>query len=69
MSVRPLLDENLSERLLPGFSACFPGSVHSRSIGFGGASDPELWDMELALKTVIVSEVLTLRELMPATRK
>ena len=43
MAVRFLLDENLSERLLPALMARFPGSSHVRALGKGGAADVELW--------------------------
>ena len=38
-----LLDENLSERLLPQLLEMFPESAHVRLLGLGGASDPTLW--------------------------
>lgn len=44
MSVRLLLDENLSERLLPLLAERFPGSSHVRQLGLGGASDLAIWD-------------------------
>ena len=56
MPVRLLLDENLSERLLPGLSARFPGSVHSRALGFGGASDVALWDLAFREGLVLVTK-------------
>lgn len=43
MTVRLLLDEMLSEHLLPGLSRRFPDSAHVRSVGLGGASDTALW--------------------------
>jgi predicted nuclease of predicted toxin-antitoxin system len=39
VNVRLLLDENLSERLLPLLSDRFPDSSHVRQIGLGGADD------------------------------
>jgi len=42
--VRLLLDENLSEQLLPGLSACFPDSAHVRALGMGGAADSAVWE-------------------------
>lgn len=38
-----LLDENLSERLLPQLQEVFPGSAHVRSLSLGGATDEALW--------------------------
>jgi hypothetical protein len=39
-----LLDENLSERLLPLLIDRFPGSTHVRLVGLGGASDSAIWE-------------------------
>jgi hypothetical protein len=39
VSVRLLLDENHSERLLPLLCDRFPDSSHVRLIGLGGADD------------------------------
>jgi len=39
-----LLDENLSERLLPLLIERFPHSTHVRLIGLGGASDTAIWE-------------------------
>lgn len=44
MSVRLLLDENLSERLLPLLSGRFPDSRHVRLLGLGGADDLAIWE-------------------------
>ena len=44
MPLRLLLDENLSEQLLPGLSARFPGSAHVRALGMGGAADSTVWE-------------------------
>lgn len=44
MTVRFLLDENLSEQLLPGLSVRFPDSAHVRELGMGGVADSALWD-------------------------
>lgn len=38
-----LLDENLSERLLPRLQEAFPGSAHIRALSLGGAADATLW--------------------------
>ena len=45
MSVRLLLDENLSERLLPFLSDRFPDTRHVRLLGLGGADDLTIWDV------------------------
>ena len=45
MRLRLLLDENLSERLLPLLAERFPGSDHIRLLGLGGAGDHELWEL------------------------
>jgi len=41
---RLLLDENLSEKLLPLLIEQFPNSCHVRLIGLGGASDTAIWE-------------------------
>ena len=41
---RLLLDENLSEKLLPLLIEQFPESSHVRLIGLGGASDTAIWE-------------------------
>jgi len=43
LSVKLLLDENLSERLLPLLLERFPESAHIRLLGLGGARDEMLW--------------------------
>jgi predicted nuclease of predicted toxin-antitoxin system len=45
MTARLLLDENLSERLLPRLIDLFPGSAHVRTLGHGGASDTFVWEI------------------------
>jgi predicted nuclease of predicted toxin-antitoxin system len=44
VSVRLLLDENLSERLLPLILDRFPDSSHVRMLGLGGADDLLIWE-------------------------
>ena len=51
-----LLDENLSERLLPSLLVRFPGSDHIRLLGLGGASDVTLWDVAIAHDFVLVTK-------------
>jgi predicted nuclease of predicted toxin-antitoxin system len=45
VAARLLLDENLSERLLPSLTEIFPGSTHIRTLGRGGASDTFVWEI------------------------
>jgi predicted nuclease of predicted toxin-antitoxin system len=45
VAARLLLDENLSERLLPQLINLFPGSTHVRTLGRSGASDTSVWDI------------------------
>ncbi len=56
ISLRLLLDENLSERLLPLLLERFPGSTHVRLIGFGGASDARIWDWARDQGMVLVTK-------------
>lgn len=56
MSVRLLLDENLSERLLTSLHGSFPSSVHVRALGLGGAADSELWEMAKRDNFVLVTK-------------
>jgi predicted nuclease of predicted toxin-antitoxin system len=44
MGQRLLLDENLSERLLPLIIERPHGSSHVRLVGLGGASDTAIWE-------------------------
>lgn len=44
MSVRLLLDENLSERLLPMILDRFSDSSHARLLGLGGVDDLVIWE-------------------------
>lgn len=44
MSLKLLLDENLSERLLPLLSEAFPDSSHIRLLGLGGVDDRSVWE-------------------------
>lgn len=45
MAIRLLLDENLSERLLPSVLDVFPGSDHVRMLRTEGLSDSALWEL------------------------
>jgi predicted nuclease of predicted toxin-antitoxin system len=44
VSVKLLLDENLSQRLLQPLSDLFPGSAHVRDLTGSGASDSAVWE-------------------------
>lgn len=55
MSIRLLLDENLSERLLPLLSDRFPESRHVRLLGLGGADDLTIWDRARADGDLLVT--------------
>lgn len=41
--MRLLLDENLSESVLPAIADLYPDSLHVRVLGAGGASDDMVW--------------------------
>jgi hypothetical protein len=45
VSIRLLLDENLSELLPPLLSEQFPDSRHVRLLGLGGADDLAIWEL------------------------
>ena len=51
-----LLDENLSERLLPLLMERFPSSTHVRMIGLGGASDTAIWEWARQEGLVLVTK-------------
>jgi predicted nuclease of predicted toxin-antitoxin system len=40
-----LIDENLSDKILPLVLDLFPGSSHVKSIGLVHTPDPEIWDV------------------------
>lgn len=56
MTPRLLLDENLSERLLPLLTTRFPDSQHVRLLGFSGANDHILWELARREGYVLVSK-------------
>jgi predicted nuclease of predicted toxin-antitoxin system len=43
--VRLLFDENLSEVLVSALADLYPGSLHVRALGHGGASDSDVWTL------------------------
>ena len=55
MPCRLLLDENLSERLLPAIVHLFPGSTHVRGLGWQGAGDARVWDLALEGEFVLLT--------------
>jgi predicted nuclease of predicted toxin-antitoxin system len=54
--VKLLLDENLSERLLPQLQEVFPGSAHVRSLSLGGATDETLWSYAAEHEFLLVTK-------------
>ncbi|MCT0213265.1 MULTISPECIES: DUF5615 family PIN-like protein [unclassified Synechococcus] len=56
MSVRLLLDENLSERLLPLLSGRFPEPTHVRLLGLGGADDLTIWERARSEDVLLVTK-------------
>ena len=56
MSVQLLLDENLSERLLPLLSNRFPDVSHVRLLGLGGADDLTLCERARSEDEMLVTK-------------
>ncbi|MEE8469420.1 MAG: DUF5615 family PIN-like protein [Planctomycetota bacterium] len=54
--MRPLLDQNLSTRLLSSLESRFPGSAHVRELGLERADDQRIWEYAGAESFVIVSK-------------
>jgi predicted nuclease of predicted toxin-antitoxin system len=55
-SVKLLLDQNLSRRLLPELEVFFPGSVQVALCGLDKAADSALWDFARAHGFAIVTK-------------
>ena len=53
--MRLLLDENLSEALLPALADLYPGSLHVRGLGRGGAPDSDVWTLAITHDCVLVT--------------
>lgn len=53
--MRLLLDENLSEAILPALSDVYPGSLHVRPLGAGGAADGQVWQLARQHSCVLVT--------------
>ena len=53
--MRLLLDENLSEFILPPIADLYPESLHVRLLGAGGASDDMVWRLAKEHGCVLVT--------------
>lgn len=51
-----LFDEQLSARLCPLLADAYPGSVHVRQIGLGGASDQAVWRAAAERDCILVTK-------------
>lgn len=56
MAIRLLLDENLSEQLIPRLTRRFPAVLHVRSLGYGGAPDAVLWELAAREGCILVTK-------------
>jgi len=54
--VRLLFDEPLSEGLCQALAGLFPGSLHVRILGHGGATDATVWDLARTHNCLVVSK-------------
>lgn len=54
--VRLLFDEQLSEELCDAVADIFPGSLHIRLLGQGGAADAIVWDLARERGCLVVSK-------------
>ena len=54
--MRLLVDEPLSEQLCQQLCDVFPGSVHVRQLGAGGASDMVVWELARTHGCVLVTK-------------
>ena len=50
-----LFDENLSESLVRRLGDTYPNALHVRTLGYGGALDPVVWELAQARDAVLVS--------------
>jgi predicted nuclease of predicted toxin-antitoxin system len=53
--VRLLFDENLSEALVTALADLYPGSLHVRALGRGGASDLDVWTLAAREGCILVT--------------
>jgi predicted nuclease of predicted toxin-antitoxin system len=54
--VRLLFDEQLSEELVALLADVFPGSLHVRVLGSGGAVDRAVWQLAMEHECVLVTK-------------
>ena len=54
--VRLLFDEPLSEELCEAVADIFPGCLHVRLLGQGGAQDPKVWNLAREHGCLLVSK-------------
>lgn len=54
--MRLLFDEQLSEALVQQLADVFPGALHVRLLGRGGAPDPDVWEMAREHGCVLVTK-------------
>ena len=53
--MRLLFDENLCEALLPALADLYPGSLHVRALGHGGATDMDVWTLAAREGCILVT--------------
>jgi predicted nuclease of predicted toxin-antitoxin system len=53
--VRLLLDENLSESVIPTILDLYPESLHIRLLGAGGAADGIVWQLAIQHECLLVT--------------
>ena len=53
--IRLLFDENLSAALVQRLATAYPGSLHVRDLGQGGASDAKVWTLAKEHQAILVS--------------
>jgi len=53
--MRLLIDENLSEAIVLQLASSFPGSLHVRQLGFGGATDQQVWQLAQQHQCVLLT--------------
>ena len=51
-----LLDQNLSQRLIPRLAPLFPGSMHVKDFGLTGNDDERIWQLAAAEGYALVSK-------------
>ncbi|MYH32103.1 MAG: hypothetical protein F4137_25395 [Acidobacteria bacterium] len=54
--MRLLFDEPLAEKLIDLLDDLFPGSLHVRQLGAGGAPDPVVWQLAREHECVLVTK-------------